>query len=224
MAYTLPLFREDNPLGKIVAAFVCLILLGIALLLERHENNHRADAQQAFLKHDFMVVVLYEDDNEARFKFALASEGKFAPASPVARFEEISDIRYLYNLKEDLNIGLPKLKYLQRTLAGSAYIYGVFSNPGASDKIKKWAKDNHYPNWDFPISLEGDTYKTSQVVFKKEGSEVSLVAFFTSEKERLYIWNGSKIIDVSEGITGQKDSAKTEEYYREYSAWLQKLE
>lgn len=222
MAYTNPLWRDDNPLGRLVAVFVVSILGFLGWCVQCHKENRRVDSQEAFVKNEFVAIVVYEDNVDSQKKLINACESHISK-SPHSIFNENGSPREFYKVNEKINVdGLPSPKYLQKKGDSFYPIYNVFTGKNSLDNFKSWLKENNYPNYDFDTKYQGTiAYNTKEVVIKTKSSTISFIAFFKSDFDRLYMWDGSKVRDLSGGLTGQANGS--EKHYLDYVEWLKKL-
>lgn len=210
--------KDNNPIGRFVTAVVvCMLALcgGVILLVE---NSHREGAQQGFAKGELAVVAVYEENQQAENKLmdALA----VPMGKPRTSLQEEDGLREVYDAAPVKVAGLPSPAFLQKYNGKRSLIYAIFSAPNADDKLRTWAKDNGYPDWNFSLNWENlNTYNTEEVAFNKPGSRATIVAFFESNG-RLYLWDGSKVHDCSAGITSHAGGKKGEKQYRQYVQWL----
>jgi hypothetical protein len=231
MAWSNPLLREDNPLGKVAAVVTVLLLAVVGLIITAIVNGNRRGAQEGFAAGDFLVIVVYEDDDTATAKLKSAVRGKYDPDRPTAALMEKGGLRRFYAVPPVHAGDLPPPAYMQRTpgvIVGEAEseipVYAVFKAPNAAGKLRQWAKDNKYPQWDFKADWENlNEYRTHPVGFSKPGSTVSLIGFYEG-RERLYLWTGDSIKDVSRGLTSNANGPGSADYYeKQYVPFLQSV-
>jgi hypothetical protein len=199
----------------------CLLLFLIGIAITAHKTKQWEVSREEFLKDDFQVIAVYEDNFDAQQQILRACKGHYSD-TPISTFEGTNETRELFELRGKIDTnGLPVPMYLQRTSSGLAPIYAIFKGPGASDKVRRWAKDNGYEEWNFKTKWENhaEVY-TKEVKFEKGISNASIVAFYTGENERMYVWDGIRVRDVSSGLTGQAGN-NSDSHYRNYIAWLQ---
>jgi hypothetical protein len=225
-----PLYDERTPLGKFVAIITIALLAVAGAVIQCNEKANREDAVTGFQTDNFLVLSLFEDDRVVRERLLSAAKGKFDEDHPVASFKEEKGERRLYKLPKLETGDLPSPAFAQKMppafhgdSANWSVIYAVFKAPDALKKMKRWAKDNGYSGHDFDLewSNKKETF-TSSVLFEKKGSTVSLVGFYKSDS-RLYLWTGSRVYDVSKGLTSEAGGASGEKYYKEYIKWLEGL-
>lgn len=225
MAYTNPLNREDNPLGKVVAILTCLVLAGIGFVITCHKTAKREESRGGFMSDDFRVIAVYEDDPTTQRHILQAHRDKYSLSRPTYVFAEKTGDRQFYRLNNPVDHlrGVPVPAYIQRVGDNPPTpVYAVFKGPDATGKLRQWAKDNDYPNWNFTLRWTStQEYRTEAVSFEKPGSTVSVVGFYAAEG-RFYLWDGLKVHDVSRGLTGNAGE-EGESHYRAYADWLETL-
>lgn len=231
MAWSNPLYRDDNPLGKFVTVCLVLTLAFIGFVISTISNNRREAAQENFPKGEFIVVSLYENEPETARLIVEKCRPHVQNTKPVAVLQEKDGQREMYRVPEGVKIaGLTTPKYLQLNPAiipGMApswsLVYQIFKGPDATPKIRQWAKANGYSNADFELKWGNlKEYDTDPLVLTAKKSSVSPVGFFKSGV-RLYLWDGQHVNDVSKGITSNIQSAQGREvnyYDKEYVPWL----
>lgn len=224
-----PLWNENNFFGRMVALACIAFLVGVGLIVVAVTNTNRKGANVGFMDDKFVAIAVYEDDEKASAKLMEACKGKYDEAKPDSVFSEDEGERKFYrvNVKAD---GLPPPAFIQinpPVIRGAkpvvSPIYAIFKEPKATNKLRSWAKDNQYPDWNFKLKWRDQSkYETAKVSFSKPGSSVSIVAFYES-KGRIYLWDGEKVNDCSAGLTSNAGGKKGETHYRDYMKWLASL-
>ncbi len=216
------IINERNPIGRTVFAVVTCFIALIGFVVMSIQERSKDAAQEGFTKNDFRVIVLYENNPTAQERLLAAVKGRYDEDRPTATLPESGFDRKFYALPP-LRVGdLPSPMYAQHTNTMSV-IYAVFKAPDASDKLRRWAKDNGYPD-NFVLNWDNlNKWDTKTVRFQKPGSDVDFVAFFNAQKG-LCLWDGQRILQVSAGgLTSNANSPGDEAYYRKYVAWLEAL-
>ena len=216
-----PRWEDRSIFGKLLAIFATLVVALIGFLIHTGQESNRKAERDSFLEDKFKVIVVYEDDAKKRDEIVETAKKKIEITKPTTVFNEDTGPRELWRVD-----GL----FIQRTppvINGGFDNWGVILTvikaPDATKKLRKWAQDSGYPNWNFEVRWDDQYHQVTQdVQFDKPGSKATIIAFYETTN-RLILWDGHEVFDVSAGLTSNVGGAKGEKHYREYVRWLEGL-
>jgi len=224
---TNPLWNEKTFVGKIVAVMTVCFLAFIGLIVAAIVSSNRKGAEIGFMDDKFSVIVVYESDDKGAESITRECRKFIDEGKPDFTFDEDYGQRAVF---KTAHVKLrPTVSYLQRTPSSFKGrpdlwqpIYAVIKGPSGADKLRRWAKEAGYQDWNFALRWSRpDEYTTTPVKFTGKDSEVTVVGFYEN-KGRRYMWDGEKVRDLSPGMTGNAGD-KGEEHYRKYVAWLESM-
>lgn len=180
----------------------------------------------------FRVIVIYENNQRTKERLASAT---WSDANVVSQIQEKSAQRLIYDANKFQLGNLPPVMYWQkivyapdtfeqRTFGKSDVmpIYAIFKSPNAIHKLKLWAKNNGYKNWEFQLKYESGWGKnssyTEELDLVKPGSNIGVVGFFQGSNG-LYMWDGVQTHDCSGGINSSGEANQCSRYVN----WLEKI-